>query len=257
MRGVLIPVLGVLLSGAISCSSGGGGDLQWITENPKKFDTPIAKVSDPKTRVKDGTDVHAQGVVVVAVDTYDETSDGKSAGDIFVMDPVQNGPKGTPWSGIRLYRPTKNPPDLELAAGQGVDLFGVYSAFAGPPSSPFDPGILVPEISNGALTLTFEGRAPEPVDLTYDDIKDVKAALPYTGRLVRFKNVQLFSDFTGKRFEASVFTADKTVTMTAKFFPIQNDPSIKNGVVLKSVTGVLDYFYGFKLCPRFPADIEH
>jgi hypothetical protein len=257
MRGVLIPALLVLSAGAISCSSGGGGDLQWLTDNPKPIGTPIAKMSDPKTRVKDGTDVHAQGVVVIAVDTYDETNDGKSAGDIFVQDPLQTGPKGTPWSGVRLYRPTKNPPDLELASGQGVDLFGTYVAFAGPPSSPFDPGILVPEISNGALTLTFEGKAPEPADLTYDDVADPKNGLQYTARLVRFKNVQLFSDVTGKRFEASIFTADKSVTLTAKFFPIQNDPSIKNGVVLKSVTGVLDYFYGFKLCPRFPADIEH
>ncbi|MGZ3422596.1 MAG: hypothetical protein ACXVEE_32330 [Polyangiales bacterium] len=257
MRGAVFCLTGLLGMGALSCSSGGGGDLQWLTENPKTFGTPIANVSNPKTRVKDGSDVHALGVVVVAVDTYDETADGKSAGDIFVMDPVQNGPKGTPWSGVRLYRPTKNPPDLELAAGQGVDLFGTYTAFTGPPSSPFDSGIVVPEISNGALTLTFEGKAPEPVDLTYDDIKDPTAAIPYTGRLVRFKNVQLFSDFATKRFEASIFTADKTVTMTAKFFPIQNDPTIKNGVTLKSVTGVLDYFYGLKLCPRSPADVEH
>ena len=112
-------VLGVLVTSA--CSSG-GGDLNQLTENPKPVGNPIARAGAPESRLPDGQTIKAQGVVVTAVDTYDETKDGKGIGDIYVQDAVQTGAKGTPWSGLKLYRHTKNPPDLDLVPGHGVDL---------------------------------------------------------------------------------------------------------------------------------------
>jgi hypothetical protein len=106
-----------------------------------------------------------------------------------------------------------------------------------------------------AVTLTFEGRAPTPIDLTYDDVRDPVAAQKYQSRLVRFKNVKLTSDFTGKRFEAKT---DAPFGMAAKFFPIHEDPALnaKAGTTFKSVTGIFDFFYSYKLCPRSAADVE-
>lgn len=239
----------------LACSSG-GGDLNTLRENPKVLGTPIADQTAPGKRLQDNQRITARGVVIIAVDNYDDNNAG-SIGDIYVQDPVQNGPKGTPWSGLRLYRPTKNPPDLELAPGQGVDLVGNFVAFAGPPgSTPFGDGILVPQASNAALSLTYEGRAPDPVDIEFNDVKDPIAGMQYASRLVRFRNVKLMADFAGSRPEATIYDTSKSLVLSSKLFPIDKDPAFKNGVVIKSVTGVLDYFYNFKLCPRSRADIE-
>jgi hypothetical protein len=246
-----------LIVTSLACSSG-GGDLNQLHENPKILGNPIAQQAAPATRLKDGSTIRARGVVVVAVDNYDDSGQG-AVGDIYVQDPVQTGPKGTPWSGLRLYRPTKNPPDLELAPGQGVDLVGEFIAFPGPPgSAPFGDGIFVPQASNGALSLTYEGRPPEPVDLTLDDVKDPKVGMQYASRLVRFKNVTLTADFAGARPEATIYDTSKSLVLSAKLYPVHLDTAVnaKKGVTLKSVTGVLDYFYNMKLCPRSRADIE-
>lgn len=252
MRRLLLACTAALVG--LSCSSG-GGDYNNIYERPKPLGTPIADQSKPETRLKDGDTIRASGVVVIAIDTYDENNGG-SVGDIFVQDPVQTGAKGTPWSGLRLYRPTKNPPDLTLAPGQGVDLVGEYQAFAGPPGSPFSDGILVPQAANAALTLTYEGSPPVPIELTWDDLKDPKTALQYASRLVTVKNVEVVGGFSGSRPEAAIFSPDKVLTLASKFFPVHEMPEITPGTTVKQITGVLDYFYSMKLCPRSRADIE-
>lgn len=245
----------------VGCSSG-GGDLNALHENPKLLGTPIADQAAPGKRLQDNQTITARGVVVVAIDNYDDSGQG-AVGDIYVQDPVQTGPKGTPWSGLRLYRPTKNPPDLELVPGQGVDLVGTFVAFPGPPgATPFGEGILVPQASGAALSLTYEGRAPEPIDLTPADIKDPKTGMQYASRLVRFRDVVLTADFKGARPEAAIYDTSGDFVLGAKLYPVHLDKTVGGGDVpkatlkLKSVTGVLDYFYNFKLCPRSRADIE-
>jgi hypothetical protein len=250
------PVLFAFAVLSVSACSSGGGDLNNLVEKPKPLGNPIAKQAAPESRLPDGQTIRAQGVIVVAVDNYDDNGLG-AVGDIYVQDPVQTGAKGTPWSGLRLYRPTKNPPDLELAPGQGVDLVGEFVAFPGPNgSTPFGDGILVPQASNASLTLTYEAKPPEPIDITPADIADPVTGMQYASRLVRMHDVVLTADFAGARPEAKIYdTAGKTV-LSAKLYPVHKDATIKSGVTLKSVTGVLDYFYNFKLCPRSAADIE-
>lgn len=241
----------------IAACSSGGGDLNRLNENPKILGNPIASQAAPATRLQDNQTIKAQGVVVIAVDNYDDTGAG-AVGDIYVQDPVQTGPKGTPWSGLRLYRPTKNPPDLELAPGQGVNLVGNFVAFAGPPgATPFGDGVYVPQASQAALTLTYEGRPPEPVDLTIADLKDPVVGMQYASRLVRFKDVDLKRDFAGSRPEAAIYDTSGDLVLSAKLYPLHLDKTVnaKTGTKLKSVVGVLDYFYNFKLCPRSRADV--
>lgn len=254
----LFPAVLCLMS---ACSSG-GGDLNNLQEKPKPLGNPIAAAADPKTRIADGQTMRARGVVVIAVDNYDDNGAG-AVGDIYVQDPVQTGEKGTPWSGLRLYRPTKNPPDLELAVGQGVDLVGEFVAFLGPPTSLFSDKVPVPQVSNGALTLTYEAPPPQPVDITLEDLDDPANGMQYASRLVRLRNVELLADFGGARPEAPLrYYIDGEgkqrvrTAFSAKLFPVQKDTSLIKGVIVKSVTGVLDYFYNFKLCPRSLADIE-
>jgi len=239
----------------MSACSSGGGDLNNLQEKPKPLGNPIAKAADPKTRIADGQTMRAQGVVVIAVDNYDDNGAG-AVGDIYVQDPVQTGEKGTPWSGLRLYRPTKNPPDLELAVGQGVDLVGEFVAFLGPPTSPFRDMVPVPQVSNAALTLTYEAPPPQPVDISPADLADPATGMQYASRLVRMRDVVLITDFAGARPEARIYDDSGKLVLGAKLFPLHKDETLKKGVTVKSITGVLDYFYNFKLCPRSLADIE-
>ncbi len=269
LRPVHLLALTSALTSVLTCAgcSSGGGDLNNLELRPKLLGNPIAKAADPKSRIADGATIRALGVVIIAVDGYDESKDGKGVGDIFVQDPVQTGPNGTPlpkgvpWSGLRLYRPTKNPPDLELVPGQGVDLVGIFAAFAGPPgSSPFDPGVAVPQASSASLTLTYEGPAPQPIELDFADLADEPSAIQYASRLVKLRNVPILKGFIAgaKRPEAQIFSSDNSIVLSAKFFPIHETDglNVAAGTTLKSVTGILDYFYNFKLCPRSIADIE-
>ena len=242
---------------AWGCSSG-GGDLNHLEVNPKPPGNPIASQNGEGTRLANDATMIARGVVVVAVDTYDETADGKGVGDVFVQDPVQPGAKGTPYSALRLYRPSKTPPDLALVPGQWVDVKGPFAVFTGPPgSTPFDAGMFSSQIANGSMTLVGEGAEPAPVDLTWDEIKDPKKALPYFSRLVRMKDVPVMDVFSVTRPEAPIYSADKNgLKLTSKFFAVHSMAGVTKGKTLKSVVGILDYFYTPKLCPRSTADIQ-
>ena len=244
---------------ASSCTAG-GGDLKSLEARPQPPGNPIANQIAEGKRIANDATLRARGVVVVAVDTYDETMDGKGVGDVFVQDPIQEGAKGTPYSALRLYRPTKAPPDLRLLPGQWVEVVGPFTAFTGPPGSPpFDGGVTSSQVANGALTLVGEGAEPEPVELTYDDVKDPKTAMPYFSRLVRIRNVPIMDAFSVTRPEAPIFTADRNgLKLTSKFFAIHDTKGldVSKGKKLKSVVGILDFFYTVKLCPRTVADIE-
>jgi hypothetical protein len=253
MRPTLAFASALLLLVGSGCGSQGHGDLDHLDANPKSFGTPIAQGNDPAHRLPSGATMRAKGVVVVAVDTYDETQDGKSIGNVYVEDPVQP----TPWSGMTLYQVTLNPPDLALNPGQGVDLVGPYQPFAGPASSPFSNGIMLPEVVKGSLTLSYEGESPKPVDITMADVADPVKAMKYVGMLVRLQNVTVGAYATGKRQQAPI-NGNSNFVLAGQFMPIQPDygGTVAANTTLKSVTGLMNYFYSHALCPRSSADIE-
>jgi hypothetical protein len=245
----VVAALAILGSG---CSSGGGGDLDHVSPHPNTLGTPIAKQNDPATRLPSNATFVAKGVVVIAVDTYDETKDGKSIGNIYVQDPVQP----TPWSGMTLYQVTRIPTDLQVVPGMGVDVIGPYQPFAGPSSGVFSNGIVLPEIVKGTITQTYEAPSPDPVDITMADIADPVKSMQYVGRLVRMSNVQITGSFDAKRHEAAI-NSSTAITLASQLVAL-DDPmgiNLTMGTTLKSVTGVMNYFYTLKLCPRNADDI--
>jgi hypothetical protein len=279
-RTIFLGILAIacaISGGAVGCGSAGGGDLDHINNAPVALGTPIHDANDPtKPLVKlcgtyvnsscGPTDVcpktcptlQAKGVVVTGIDQYDETGDGKSIGNIYVQDPVQSGGQGTPYSGLTLFQTQLVPSDLPLQPGDGVDISGEYQPFPGPGTSLFP--VTLPEMVKGSLSLSYEARPPEPVDITVDDLKDMKAGMSYVGRLVRMKNVTVSGPFTAPRREAPIDgTTSATgaiVVMAGQFFAV-DDPAgfgAKSGSNYSAVVGVLNYFFNFKLCPRTPDD---
>ncbi|GAC1591934.1 MAG: hypothetical protein NVS3B20_17750 [Polyangiales bacterium] len=251
MRG--IAPLATALCCAFACSSGGGGDLDHIKHQKSALGTPIAAANNPASPLSPNTPIDGRGVVVVAVDSYDETGDGKNIGNIYVQDPIQP----TDWSGLVLFSAIRNPINLTLAPGAGVDIAGPYQPFKGPASGAFPDGIAIPEMVKGGISLSYEGRDPTPVDVTLEQFKVAKDAMKFVARLVRITDVTVTADFGSKRAHEAPIVADQSVVIAAQLFAV-DDPAvdIKAGTKLASVTGVMNSFYSFKLCPRSPADIQ-
>jgi hypothetical protein len=252
MRPTLALASALLLLVGSGCGSQGNGDLDHLEAGTKTFGTPIAQGNDPAHRLPSGATLNAKGVVVVAIDTYDETKDGKHIGNVYVEDPVQP----TPWSGMTLYQVSLSPPDLTLNPGQGVDLVGPYQPFAGPPNGLFPAGLLLPEVVKGSITMSYEGESPAPVDITMADIADPAQAMKYVGMLVRMKNVSVGA-FDGKSYQDAPVNGSSTVFVAAQLMPL--DPAFGGTFAAStnyaSITGLFNYFYNFSLCPRSSADI--
>src|SRR5215472_3256969 len=103
--------------------------------------------------------VDITGVAVVAVDTFDETRDGKSLGYIYVQDVSS---QGTSFSGIELYQPTFVPADLRVSAGDVIDIAGPYQDWTGPSSATFPLNEVVPELAKPSGAFRYEYQAPGP-----------------------------------------------------------------------------------------------
>ncbi len=267
-----------LLAFAACSSKDGGGDLDNLEPHTTFKANPIAEMNDPAKQIycegkcptgvpcqKQCPALSARGVVVVGVDNFDERGDGSAIGNIYVQDAVQTGPKGTAYSGLTLFRSQKVPSTLAVVVGMGVDVGGKYQPFPGPKND-FPPGVVLPEVDNGAISQAFEGYPPVPIEITLAELgttKDYKPGMAYVGRLVTIKNVTLSSSFDPKYKEAAMdgtsSTSGSLINIASQLFDLQNPagPAAKSGTKYKSVTGVLNYFYNFKLCPRTAADLEN
>src|SRR6185437_10996669 len=111
--------------------------------------------------------VNITSVVVTAVDTFDETHNGKSRGTIFVQDADQP----LPYGGISMYSPTYVPANLRLAPGDVVNMNGQYveQQTIGTTVN-FAPNFL-PQMSKPQVQLAFETQEPQPVEVPLTDLE--------------------------------------------------------------------------------------
>ena len=255
-----------------SCSSsGGGGDPHSNNGIPPVGgkDKRIKDVADP------GAPGHADlvattqavsGAIVIAVDSFDETQNGKSIGTIYVQD---LGSKD-PYSGITLFAPTFNPGNLAVSPGDVLDMRGKYTeATTIGTTVTFAPGSVLPQISQPVATFRYETQVPEPVDIDVADLADFAKGRRWMGMLVRVKNIALQADATadkngrvGVNLSTPVPGAPnkcdapfpKPASLTNDLFDVAS-MSLTKGTTLKSVTGVVGFFCNLKLAPRSKADI--
>lgn len=212
--------------------------------------------------------VYLTGLTVLAIDRYDETGEG-ATGNYYVQDtyaleryePVEGEPREA--FGMTVFDPSFTPPDLRLAANDVVDFSGVFMEFPGPTSGRFPYCRTLPELG-GTMVFRFEGGAPEPFTVPLDGLRGYENARPWLGMLVRVENVQIAgspSESSG-RYTASInmgagVPADDIVKISNELYDLKNDgPTLEAGGTFSAVTGVLTYFYGFKIAPRSPADFE-
>lgn len=210
--------------------------------------------------------VSASGLAVVAIDRYDETADG-AIGNVYAQDP-----EDVPYAGITIFDPGFSPPDLHLAPGDHVDFVGTAMEFLGPSTGRFGGCKTLPELS-GALSLRFDGLPPAPAaitlaDLTKYEVDDGTDAPPgarkWIGRLVRLADVTISGapQSSGGRYTASIDVGagvpfGDVPKISNELFDLEAEgPLLEDQAHFSAVTGVVTYFYGFKLAPRSAADFE-
>ena len=176
-----------------------------------------------------------------------------------------------PYSGITIRRPGKSPPDLRLFGNEVVDVSGDFVEFLGPPAGLFPSCATLPQVE-GTLTFRFDGQPIEPYLLVpaqpaapdqdrWAPLKSYEALRPYIGMLVRLENVTISEiggssgDFTATIDVGGGVNVTDQVKITNELYDITDTgPAIAEGTTFTSVTGVVSYFYSFKIAPRSPDD---
>lgn len=230
-------------------------------------DKRISDISDPTApghALMVSTTQSVSGAVVLAVDKYDETTDGKSLGTIYVQDVGAT----KPYSGITLYAPTFNPGNLSISSGDVLDMRGQYAEITSIGATvTFAPGTFLPQMAKPVATFRFETRVPDPVDIDVADLADFTKGRQWMGMLVRVKNITLSADAVADakgRVNVSL-TSGSSAKCTA---PFPKPPSLTNalfdlaslnlkqGTKLTSIVGLVDFFCNLQLAPRSEADIQ-
>jgi hypothetical protein len=273
LRFALCPIVLAVAAGCSGTGSGGAGDTPGIPRadplgngqrvhevvgpatwaNPNDRDSASCKV--PATRRVDIT-----GVTVVAVDRFDETGSG-AVGNLYVEDTLDDP---VPFSGMTVFDPSFTPPDLHLSAGDVADLTGDYDEFVGPSTGHFSFCHTLPEIG-GAMGFRFDTRPMTPKTIPLSDLRSYDKARQWLGVLVRVENVALAGTATPDSKNRCNVPID-----VGGGISLADQPSISNelfdldcsaktklvaGTKLKSLTGVVTYFYSFNIAPRSADDI--
>jgi hypothetical protein len=196
-----------------------------------------------------GARVAVDDVVVTAVDTYDEDGQGR-VGNVWVQDWVTD-PAQRAWTGVQLFAPTVIPGRTDLQPGDIVRVVGTLDEFVllDDAGNPMDTDGTLTEMTEASAQKTGEALPLGPVTIAGTDLGNLSAAEPWEGVLVRVANVQMAGAYDS-RGEAE----------TSWGWVIANDlyeiPGLADGTTFAAVTGVVTYFFGFKILPRGPEDVE-
>jgi hypothetical protein len=274
-RALLITPCLALAAGLAGCSGtghGGTGDPPSEPSSSKLGDgSRLSELLGPATWLDlDNTDsegcaaptdrqVHVTGVTVAAIDRYDETSEGQ-LGNYYVQD---TSVEPVAYSGVTVFAPSFSPPDLRLAEGDVADMNGALMEFLGPSSGKFGECKTLPEIG-GTMSFRLENGTREPVTVPIEDLKTYEGARQWLGMLVKVEDVTISEDASGSggRYTAPLdvglgVPASDVPKLSNELFDLEGDgPLLTAGTKFASVTGIVTYFYGFKLAPRSAADFE-
>lgn len=258
----------------VSCGSQDGDPPTPSSEPPPAGKgNRIHDIGDPASPSKaaDKTLVTISGAVVVAIDTYDETNDGKSLGSIYVADVGSH----EPYSGISLYRPTFNPATLKIAPGDVLDMTGTYQENQSLPIE-FAKGAFNVQLADPVATLRFDARndetAPTPTKIKLEDLSNYETGRKWLGMLVEIDDLPpLERDATpaaSGRLAANLMPSDSSqsgppactdpfpkvptlVNELADLTPL----ALKKGTVIKKLTGVVTFFCNLHVAPRSVTDV--
>jgi hypothetical protein len=191
--------------------------------------------------VPEGSLVTIENVIVTAVDGYGQYTD-----DTYVQD--EKGGKG---SGLKLYRPirTDGGAITDLKPGDRVTVKGIVKHFTGTGTSTFPDGKIVYELDTGCeITRLGPGDPPAPAVVTPKELKTEPDAAAWENVLVQVKSVKVTGD---KDPDYGDFPVTGGLEIDDDL--INYTPTIDECI---DVTGISIYFYGYRLNPRTPSDVQ-
>ena len=228
---------------------GGGsttGDQNVVTEGGggTTVETNIFKIM--KGEVAKSKKVLIKGVVITAVD-----NSGTYKGDIYVQDP-----KGGAHSAIKLYRPTRadGKKVTDLKVGDMVNVEGIVKYWH-PKAGEFKDNRCskkkhIKELDSAVVTFVKSGTAPTPAIVTAKDLKDCTTADSYEHVLVTLKKVAVLTAEQKKDyFEITVSGGVQIGDDLAVTSSVKKDSC-------HSFTGMVVYFYAYRVHPRDKDDIK-
>jgi hypothetical protein len=286
----LFLLCGILSLGALpSCGASEYGDLPAdpIIPPPAGKGDRIHEIANPRSTKKAAhkTPVNVSGAVVIALDQYDETHNGRSATAIYVAD---LGSK-QPYSGISLFNPSFIPGNLRVGPGDTLDLRGEYQENQDIPVK-FAPKSFLVQLASPIGTFRFDAKVTDPVDIDpnpdcpdckgIDELADYTLGRKWLNMLVRVKNVTVERDTNGTSASGRI-SSGLCVTKAGQD-PCENAPpepaskcedpfpkkptlvnelmdlaplDLKKGDVIKELVGVVTFFCNLHIAPRSAADV--
>ncbi len=192
--------------------------------------------------------------VIVAIDGYDETRDGKARGAIYVQDVGSSAPH----AGVSLYRPSLLPASAVPAIGDVYTLAGgkyQENTTIGTTVT-FPAGQYLPQISYASGTFAFEFVAPAPAQITPFALGSWSTGEGYVGMLVTVKGITIdtWKDDGKGRITGTFAPGSAAASISNELMALDDDVKARRS--FKSVTGVVTYFYSLHVAPRSRADIE-
>jgi hypothetical protein len=246
---------------------------------PAGKDLRIHQIRNPEspTKAAHESQVAVSGAVVIAVDRFDETSNGRSMGTIYVQDLGSQ----EPYSGISLFNPSFIPGNLRVGAGDALDLRGQFQENQTLPIE-FAPGAFLVQLSNAIGTFRFDATIPPPREIQLEELGDYATGSKWLNMLVTVKNVTIQGEPFGSGGRRSwgllpeAEAADRACTAPFVVQPgadgaktFSKPPTLVNelmdlgpqaekltpGTVIKSLTGVVTFFCNLHIAPRSADDI--
>jgi hypothetical protein len=223
--------------------------------NPIGGGVHIRDVVNP-TKNSNGQTVNISGAVVLTIDTYDETANGKSAGTVYVQDIGSQAP----FSGTNLYSPSFVPSDLRVVPGDTLDLLGQYVIESSIGSAAFSAGQGLPQVSKPTATFRYEYQTPAPLLIDPTDLGDYTKGYQWENMLVTVQNVTVYDGLTNDagRVTGHItpdFTSNPDApTISNELTPLDVN-SIPVGTKFKSITGIVTWFFSYHIAPRSQADL--
>ncbi|HVJ90974.1 MAG TPA: hypothetical protein VM580_14320 [Labilithrix sp.] len=254
-----------LLAFVPSCDAG-VGDLPSpsVVPPPEGKELRIREVAAPASPMKAPHEsvVKVSGAVVIAVDKFDETGNGRSSGTIYVAD---LGSK-EPYSGISLFNPSFIPGNLRVGPGDALDLRGVFQENQNIPIT-FAPGAFLVQLADAIGTFRFDAEVPPPVEIDINELSEYGTGRKWLNMLVTVKNVTVQGDAFGSSGRRSYNLLPQTASSTACDAPFPKPPTLVNeltdleplgiqaNTVIKQLTGVVTFFCNLHIAPRSAADV--
>jgi hypothetical protein len=246
------------------CSDGVNDTPAVVTPNALGSGSRIAQIANPDAGTASGATVTITGATFLWLDTYDETMNGKSLGTVY----LQDFSSVKPFSGTSLYKPVYEPANLRLTPGDVVDLTGTYTIDTTIAAFPTGEGLI--QIDTPVVVPRFDfGLDPDlttPLVIQASDLDGTyEQGLQWSSMLVTIQNVTLADSpvNSGGRYTVHI-TSDTTAngpTLDNELFDVetwnqsQSPHPLVAGAKIKSITGIVTWFFNYHLAPRTPADI--